>query len=100
MIFLMYHITNQKQYPPTCTKPTPPAVQRDNGAYHKFFLQIRLFSLTPSPIVLQKQTSKTMGDFKYLHITSVNDLPGYHAAAAFTTKSSEVFKETEEIFPC
>ena len=41
-----------------------------------------------------------MGDFKYLHITSVNDLPGYHAAAAFTTKSSEVFKETEEIFPC
>ena len=40
-----------------------------------------------------------MGDFKYLHITGVNDLPGYHAAAAFTTKSSEVFKEAEEISP-
>ncbi len=42
---------------------------------------------------------KTMGDFNYLHITGVNDLPGYHAAAAFTTKSSEVFKEAEEISP-
>ena len=40
-----------------------------------------------------------MGDFNYLHITGVNDLPGYHAAAAFTTKSSEVFKEAEEISP-
>lgn len=45
------------------------------------------------------KTSKTMGDFNYLHITGVNDLPGYHAAAAFTTKSSEVFKEAEEISP-
>ena len=40
-----------------------------------------------------------MGDFNYLHITGVNDLLGYHAAAAFTTKSSEVFKEAEEISP-
>ena len=40
-----------------------------------------------------------MGDFNYLHITGVNDLPGYHAAAAFTTKSSEVFKDAEEISP-
>ena len=40
-----------------------------------------------------------MGDFNYLHITGVNDLPGYRAAAAFTTKSSEVFKEAEEISP-
>lgn len=40
-----------------------------------------------------------MGDFNYLHITGVNDLPGYHAAAAFTTKSSEVFKEAEKISP-
>ena len=40
-----------------------------------------------------------MGDFNYLHITGVNYLPGYHAAAAFTTKSSEVFKEAEEISP-
>ena len=40
-----------------------------------------------------------MGDSSYLHITGVNDLPGYHAAAAFTIKSSEVFKEAEEISP-
>lgn len=40
-----------------------------------------------------------MGDFNYLHITGVNDVPSYHAAAAFTTKSSEVFKEAEEISP-
>ena len=40
-----------------------------------------------------------MTDFNYLHITGVKDLPGYHAAAAFTTKSSEVFKEAEEISP-
>ena len=40
-----------------------------------------------------------MTDFSYLHITGVNDLPGYYAAAAFTTKSSEVFKEAEEISP-
>ena len=40
-----------------------------------------------------------MGDFNYLHITGVNDLPGYHAAAAFTTKTSEVFKESQEISP-
>ena len=33
-----------------------------------------------------------MTDLIFLQITSVNDLPGYHAAAAFTTKSSEVFE--------
>lgn len=38
------------------------------------------------------QNITKMTDFNYLHITGVNDLPGYHAAAAFTTKSSEVFK--------
>lgn len=40
-----------------------------------------------------------MTDSNSLQITSVNNLPGYHAAAAFTTKSSEVFKEAEEISP-
>lgn len=40
-----------------------------------------------------------MTDFNSLQITSVNDLPSYHVAAAFTTKSSEVFKEAEEISP-
>lgn len=29
-----------------------------------------------------------MGDFNYLHITGVNDLLGYYAAAAFTTNAS------------
>ena len=62
-------------------------------------LNYRLFLNKQSPIVLQNLICKTMGDFNYLHITSVNDLPGYHAAAAFTTKSSEVFKEAEEISP-
>lgn len=38
-----------------------------------------------------------MTDFNSLQITSVNDLPSYHVAAAFTTKSSEVFKEAEDI---
>ena len=50
-------------------------------------------------IVTLPQNISDMTDFNYLHITGVNDLPGYHAAAAFTTKSSEVFKETEEISP-
>lgn len=45
------------------------------------------------------QNITKMTDFNYLHITGVNDLPGYRAAAAFTTKSSEVFKEAEEISP-
>ena len=45
------------------------------------------------------QNITKMTDFNYLHITGVNDLPGYNAAAAFTTKSSEVFKEAEEISP-
>lgn len=50
-------------------------------------------------IVTLPQNISNMTDFNYLHITGVNDLPGYHAAAAFTTKSNEVFKETEEISP-
>lgn len=40
-----------------------------------------------------------MTDFNSLQITSVNDLPSYHAVAAFTTKSCEVFKEAEKISP-
>lgn len=50
-------------------------------------------------IVTLPQNISNMTDFNYLHITGVNDLPGYHAAAAFTTKSNEVFKEAEEISP-
>ena len=50
-------------------------------------------------IVTLPQNILDMTDFNYLHITGVNDLPGYNAAAAFTTKSSEVFKEAEEISP-
>lgn len=40
-----------------------------------------------------------MTDFNSLQITSVNDLLGYHAKVAFTTKSAEVFKGSEEIPP-
>lgn len=52
-------------------------------------------------IILLAQKTLTMTDSNSLQITSVNDLPGYYAAAAFTitTKSSEVFKEAEEISP-
>lgn len=50
-------------------------------------------------MILLSQNITKMTDFNYLHITGVNDLPGYRAAAAFTTKSSEVFKEAEEISP-
>lgn len=49
----------------------------------------------PQPILFKKY--KTMTDFNSLQITSVNDLPGYHAKVAFTTKSAEVFKESGEI---
>ena len=40
-----------------------------------------------------------MTDFNSLQITSVNDLPGYRGAVAFTSKSAEVFKESGEISP-
>ena len=40
-----------------------------------------------------------MGDLNYLHITGGYDIPGYQAAAAITTKSSEVFKEEKEVSP-
>ncbi len=38
-----------------------------------------------------------MTDFNSLQITSVNDLPGYHAKVAFSMKTAEVFKESGEI---
>ena len=40
-----------------------------------------------------------MTDFNSLQITSVNDLPGYHAKVAFSMKTAEVFKESGEISP-
>ena len=40
---------------------------------------------------------KTMTDLNSLQITSVNDLPGYHAKVAFSMKTAEVFKESGEI---
>ena len=40
-----------------------------------------------------------MTDFNSLQITSVNDLPGYHAKVAFSMKTAEVFKESGEIPP-
>ena len=40
-----------------------------------------------------------MTDFNSLQITSVNDLPGYHAKVAFSMNTAEVFKESGEISP-
>ena len=40
-----------------------------------------------------------MTDFNSLQITSVNDLPGYHAKVAFSKNTAEVFKESGEISP-
>lgn len=51
----------------------------------------------PQPILFKKY--KTMTDFNSLQITSVNDLPGYHAKVAFSMNTAEVFKESGEISP-
>ena len=40
-----------------------------------------------------------MSDFSYIPPTSVVTIPGNHASAAFTTKTSEVFKEENDIAP-
>lgn len=40
-----------------------------------------------------------MSDFSFIPPTSVATIPGTHASAAFTTKTSEVFKEENDIAP-
>ena len=40
-----------------------------------------------------------MSDFSYIPPTSVVTIPGAHASAAFTAKTSEVFKEEHNIAP-
>ena len=40
-----------------------------------------------------------MSDFSFIPPTSVVPLPGTNKAAAFTTKTSEVFKEEHDIAP-
>ena len=40
-----------------------------------------------------------MSDFPFIPPTSVATIPGTHASAAFTTKTSEVFKEENDIAP-
>lgn len=40
-----------------------------------------------------------MSDFSFIPPTSVATIPGAHASAAFTTKTSEVFKEENDIAP-
>lgn len=40
-----------------------------------------------------------MSDFSFIPPTSVATIPGTHASAAFTTKTSEVFKEEHNIAP-
>lgn len=36
---------------------------------------------------------------RYTYFTSVHTIPGTHASAAFTSKTSEVFKEENDIAP-
>ena len=40
-----------------------------------------------------------MSDFSFIPPTSVVTIPGTHASAAFTSKTSEVFKEEHNIAP-
>ena len=40
-----------------------------------------------------------MSDFSFIPPTSVHNIPGAHVSAAFTTKTSEVFKEENDIAP-
>ena len=40
-----------------------------------------------------------MSDFSFIPPTSVVTIPGIHASAAFTSKTSEVFKEEHNIAP-
>ena len=40
-----------------------------------------------------------MNDFSFIPPTSVVTIPGTHASAAFTSKTSEVFKEENDIAP-
>ena len=57
-------------------------------------------SFPPPPIAhifaLKKQD---MSDFSFIPPTSVHNIPGAHVSAAFTTKTSEVFKEENDIAP-
>ncbi len=43
--------------------------------------------------------SKTAYYARYTYFTSVHTIPGTHASAAFTSKTSEVFKEENDIAP-
>lgn len=60
----------------------------------------KLLSFPHRPIAhifaLKKQD---MSDFSFIPPTSVVTIPGVHASAAFTTKTSEVFKEEHNIAP-
>ena len=40
-----------------------------------------------------------MSDFSFIPPTSVVTIPGAHVSAAFTSKTSEVFKEENDIAP-
>ncbi len=60
----------------------------------------KLLSFPPLPIAhifaIKKQD---MSDFSFIPPTSVATIPGTYASAAFTTKTSEVFKEENDIAP-
>ena len=40
-----------------------------------------------------------MSEFSFIPPTSVHTIPGTHVSAAFTSKTSEVFKEEHDIAP-
>ncbi len=50
-----------------------------------------------SPYLCPKK--QDMSDFSFIPPTSVVTIPGAHASAAFTSKTSEVFKEENDIAP-
>ena len=60
----------------------------------------KLLSFPSSPFAhifaIKKQD---MSDFSFIPSTSVVTIPGAHASAAFTSKTSEVFKEENDIAP-
>ena len=60
----------------------------------------KLLSFPSSPFAhifaIKKQD---MSDFSFIPSTSVVTIPGAHASAAFTSKTSEVFKEVHNIAP-
>ena len=57
-----------------------------------------LLSFSPSPFAhIFALKNQDMSDFSFIPPTSVVTIPGNYASAAFTTKTSKVFKEEHNI---